>query len=159
MLGTPPAFILSQDQTLMFNLLTHNRSEDRSGYLLFVWSTLSFNKADSKASILSIRLSKTLGMNSTTHLMARCQFLQPEPLGPRRPSVSPQPQSQRKIRLPFPEKNASGNLSRRDQATVFATAQVPTALAAVCFGILGSEKSTPIQESQIWVTHQGLRAT
>ena len=63
-LGTPPAFILSQDQTLMFNLLTHNRSFDRSGYLLFVWSTPSFDKINSKAPILSIRLSKTPGFGS-----------------------------------------------------------------------------------------------
>ena len=94
-LGTPPAFILSQDQTLMFNLYAHNRSEDRSGYLLLFWLTPSFDKANSKAPILSIRLSKTPGFESGHLPVARRQLLQLEPLGPRHTPFLPQPQSRR----------------------------------------------------------------
>ena len=40
-LGTPPAFILSQDQTLMFNLYAHHRPSGRSGYLLLLVDLVS----------------------------------------------------------------------------------------------------------------------
>jgi len=46
----------------MFNLYAHHQPLGRFWlFLLFVWSTLSFDFANSKASIFSIRLSKTLG--------------------------------------------------------------------------------------------------
>ena len=77
----------------MFNLYAHHQPLGRFWlFLLFVWSTLSFDIANSKASIFLYPTFKDARILNLT--IAR-QLLQLEPLGPCRPPFLPQPQSGR----------------------------------------------------------------
>ena len=92
-LGTPPAFILSQDQTLMFNLYAHSRPEDRvwlflvsAGYRLLDDSQLKGSHS------LYPTFKDARILIGSQALRPSPNSLQRPPLGHRRLSVLPRPQ-------------------------------------------------------------------